>query len=64
MSSQRIINLAKHRESEIRARGVVHLALFGSTARGDARDDSDVDIVVDIEQGRKFSVIDHAGLRE
>ncbi len=32
-------------------------------AHADARDDSDVDVVVDIEPGRKFSVIDHASLR-
>ena len=63
MDSQRIIELAKQHEDEIRGRGVTYLALFGSIARGDARDDSDVDIVVEIEPGRKFSVIDHASLR-
>lgn len=29
--------------------GVMHLALFGSTARGEARDDSDVDILVEFD---------------
>jgi predicted nucleotidyltransferase len=33
---------------------VRRLALFGSLARGDARDDSDIDVVLDIEPGRKF----------
>ncbi len=63
MNCQRIIELAKEHEGEIRRRGVTRLALFGSMARGDARDDSDVDVVVEIEPGRKFSVIDHASLR-
>ncbi len=63
MDSQRIIELAKEHEGEIRARGVTHLALFGSMARADTRDDSDVDVVVDIEPGRKFSLIDLASLR-
>jgi hypothetical protein len=47
----------------LRARGVVHLALFGSLARGEATPDSDIDIVVDIDPGRRFSLLDQADLR-
>ncbi len=57
------IKLLKQHEGEIRARGVTRLALFGSIVRSDARPDSDVDVVVDIEADRKFSLIDHASLR-
>jgi hypothetical protein len=50
-------------ERELRARGVTRLVLFGSLARGEAGPDSDVDVEVDIEPGRKFSIIDHGSLR-
>jgi uncharacterized protein len=44
-------------EPELRRRGVRHLAVFGSVARGDDGPDSDVDVAVEIESGRSFSLI-------
>ena len=41
-------------------RGASNLAVFGSVARGDASDSSDVDILVDLEAGR--SLLDLGGL--
>lgn len=35
-------------------RGVRHVRVFGSVARGDAGDDSDVDLLVDLDQGRSL----------
>jgi len=46
MSSEEIIAKLRAHEHELRAAGVTSLALFGSTARGKQRDDSDVDVVV------------------
>ena len=47
--------IEEHRE-EIKqlaaVRGARRVRVFGSRARGDARPDSDVDILVDLEQGR------------
>ena len=60
---ERIIALLREHASEIRARGVARLGLFGSTARGDAGDESDVDIVIKVEPGLNFSLIGLAGLR-
>ncbi len=40
-------------ESEIRALGVQRLALFGSVLRGEARADSDVDLLVQFAPGQK-----------
>lgn len=63
MTREQAIRALKRHENELRARGVTHLALFGSLARGDSGPDSDVDVMVDIEPGRKFSIIDHGSLR-
>jgi uncharacterized protein len=41
--------------------GVIRAALFGSAARGEALEDSDIDILVEFEKGR--SLFDMAGLK-
>lgn len=40
---------------EIRALGVAELSLFGSVARDEARDDSDVDVLVSFEGKAAFA---------
>lgn len=50
-------------EGALREKGVASLALFGSVIHGDARPDSDVDILVDIEPGFQFSLVDLAAIR-
>lgn len=56
------MRILKTHEREIRAQGVTRLALFGSTARGEARPDSDVDVLVDFDRSRQLSLLDIAGL--
>ena|SRR5215211_6041915 len=36
-------------EKALRALGVIHLSLFGSVARGEERPDSDIDVMVDVD---------------
>jgi len=38
----------------LRAEGVTKLANFGSRARGDAREDSDLDVLIDIDPQARF----------
>jgi uncharacterized protein len=45
------IAILKEHESELRRLGVEHLYLFGSTARGEAGEDSDVDLFFDHPEG-------------
>ncbi len=63
MDRQQIIARLKDNEPALRARGVTHAALFGSRARGDARQDSDTDILIDIDPQTVVSVYDYVGLK-
>jgi predicted nucleotidyltransferase len=56
-----IATLRKH-EPGLRAAGVVHLSLFGSTARGDRRPDSDVDLLAAFDETRRISLLDVAAI--
>ncbi len=47
---------------DLERQGITRVALFGSRARRDNRPDSDVDLVVDIDSARKFSLIDLVGV--
>jgi predicted nucleotidyltransferase len=47
----------------LRVRGATALYLFGSTARDEAHSGSDIDIFIDYDRSRKFSLLDLAGLK-
>jgi uncharacterized protein len=51
MKREDVIAVLKEHEPELRQLGVEHLYLFGSTARGEAREDSDVDLFFDHPEG-------------
>lgn len=52
----------KRLEPALRAKGVTHLAIFGSRSRGDARENSDLDVLVEIDPQAKFSLLDLVGV--
>lgn len=61
---KRDVALARLRplEQRLRQQGVTALYLFGSTARDEAKEDSDLDLAFEIEPGKRFSLFDQAGL--
>jgi len=53
LTRQQVFDKIVHAEDQIRAIGVVRLALFGSVVRDEARPDSDVDLLVQFSEGAK-----------
>jgi uncharacterized protein len=52
MKREDAVSRLKQHEADFKRLGVEHLYIFGSTIRGDARDDSDVDLFFDYEKGK------------
>jgi predicted nucleotidyltransferase len=63
MERDEAIATLKAHEAELKQLGVEHLYLFGSTARGDAREDSDIDLFFDYEKG-KFGLFELMDVKE
>jgi hypothetical protein len=49
--AERVVAILRAHEAELRRAGVQHLSLFGSVARGDAKVDCDVDLLVELDPG-------------
>jgi predicted nucleotidyltransferase len=64
MDRQTIIARLREHEADLRARGVMHAALFGSRARGDNRPDSDTDILIEIDPDSDLSIWGYVGLKQ
>src|SRR5436190_9857978 len=52
MERAEAMNLLKQHEAALKQLGVEHLYMFGSTARNEARDDSDIDLFFDHAKGQ------------
>jgi len=60
---QHALTILRGHRDELRRRGVARAAVFGSVARGEARADSDVDVLVEIEPRANLGVWEYAALK-
>ena len=64
MNRQDITARLRKHEVALKQRGIAHAALFGSRARDEARPDSDIDIMVEIDPNAGIGVYEYVGLKE
>jgi predicted nucleotidyltransferase len=64
MTSDAVIEILRAHEAPLRLQGVRRAALFGSTARGDATRDSDLDILVEIDPTARVDLYAYVGITQ
>ena len=58
MNRETIVAAIRSEEAALKRAGVKSLALVGSSARGSRREDSDVDVLIDVADAARFSLMD------
>jgi uncharacterized protein len=57
MTRDEVISKLRAHEAELKAAGIVRLAIFGSVARGDNSPDSDVDLLADFDETKRYTLL-------
>ena len=64
MNSEQVIATVCVHETELRRRGVMHAALFGSVARNEAMPTSDIDIMIALEPGAPVGLFEYVDITQ
>lgn len=64
MDKGRVIETLRVHRDELRAAGVVHLSVFGSVARGEASERSDVDLMADFDRSKPLTLVKIGSLEQ
>lgn len=60
---QSALEILRTHEGDLRRLGVSHAAVFGSVARGQAGPDSDIDVLVELDDNLPMGVFEYARLK-
>jgi predicted nucleotidyltransferase len=58
-----VLETLRNHESELRHMGVSHAAVFGSVARREARENSDIDVLVELDRDWPMGIFEYARLK-
>jgi predicted nucleotidyltransferase len=64
MDRDTVMQTLQARQDDLRKLGVRHIALFGSVARCDETDASDIDILLDLQPDAPIGVFEYVGLTQ
>ena len=62
LEPDQLIEKLRSLKTDLQRRGIEHVDLFGSRARGDNRPGSDVDLLVDLSPDEQLSLLDIIGI--
>jgi predicted nucleotidyltransferase len=57
MNKEQVIAKLREHELELKAAGIVRLAVFGSVARGDNSPQSDIDLLADFDKTKRYTLL-------
>lgn len=63
MTLDRALGILRANKDSLRAKGVLHAAVFGSVARGEAKSSSDVDVMVELDPESHMGVYQFVGIQ-
>ncbi|CAN5696833.1 nucleotidyltransferase [soil metagenome] len=64
MTPDAVIAILRAHEATLRGKGVARAALFGSTVRGEATAQSDLDILVELDPAAQVDVYSYVGITQ
>jgi uncharacterized protein len=58
------LKILRQHERDLRSRGIIHAALFGSVARDEGGPRSDLDILIELDPELKIDIFAYVGLKQ